>query len=74
MFCEAPGHGCGQGNGGGPTFWVLISTPLVKALREGGFGMDFQGVLSYHPVVFVVHAFLDNMDLIETTKNHQDDF
>ncbi len=41
---------------GGPTFWVLISMPLLKALRDGGFGMDLKGALSSHLVVFVVYV------------------
>ncbi len=46
MFWEALGQRCGQGNGGGPTFWALSSTPLLKALLEAGFGMEFKGMLN----------------------------
>ncbi len=56
MFWEAPGYGCGQGNGEEPTFCVPISTPLLQALREEGFGTDFKGALSTHQVILMAHT------------------
>ncbi len=32
FLMKPPGYGCGQGNRGGPSFWVLISTLLLKTL------------------------------------------
>ncbi len=68
MFWEVPSQGCGQENGAGPTFWVLISTPLLKALRKLGFGTDFKGAMSSQCVVFVAYAFVDDTNMIETAK------
>ncbi len=33
IFLKLPGHGCGQGNGTDPTFWVLISSPPSKYFK-----------------------------------------
>ncbi len=48
--------------------------PLLKALRNSSFGTDFKGALSFHRVVFVAYAFVDDTDLIKTSKFAQDDF
>ncbi len=53
---------------------ILISTPLLKALRNSGFGMNFKGALSSHRVIFMAYVFVDDTDLIETTKFPHDDF
>ncbi len=55
-------------------FWVLISTHLLNALQELGFGTDFQGALSSSCAAFVAFAFIDDTDLIETVKYSHDRF
>ncbi len=55
-FLEPPGHGCGQGNSAGPTYWVLFSTPLLQDLQAEGCGSQFKGVVSNTELVFVAYA------------------
>ncbi len=68
-FHEPPGYGCGQGNGGGPTFWVLNSSPMLQILHEESYGTNFKGAISGTRINFVVYTFIDNTDLMETAKN-----
>ncbi len=74
MLWKAPGNGCSQGNSGVSMLWVLISTTLLQALREEGFGMDFKGALSTQQVVFVTYAFVDGTNLIKTASYTWDQF
>ena len=34
-------QGIGQGNGGGPTMWALVSTPVLNMLQAEGHGAFF---------------------------------
>ncbi len=57
-----------EGNGGGPTFWWLISLSLLQAQQADGFGTNFWWPISESWVIFVTYAFFNNTDLIETAK------
>ena len=37
-----PLQGIGQGNGADTRIWALVSTPILNALREKGFGAAFK--------------------------------
>ena len=39
-------HGNGQGNGDGPAAWTAISFPLLKILREEGYGIRFSSPIT----------------------------
>ena len=40
-FLTTPPHqGSGQGNGSGPTIWVMISTILLTIMIDEGFSLD----------------------------------
>ncbi len=69
-FLEPPGHGCGQGNGGGPTFWVLVSTLLLQVLRVEGFGTHFCGMVSNGEIIFIVYAFVDDTNSLRQKSIH----
>ncbi len=68
-FWEPPEHRCVHCNGHGPTFWVLISVTLLKAIREEGFGTNFCRAIGSIQIIFVAYAFINNTDLIQTMKN-----
>eukprot|EP00957_Ditylum_brightwellii_P182948 13935345-Ditylum_brightwellii.AAC.1 len=39
-------QGLGQGNGAAPCIWALVSTPVLNAIREQGFGVAFKCAIS----------------------------
>jgi hypothetical protein len=51
-----PIHGIGQGNGAGPAIWAVVSTPLLNALRQKGFGCEIICPLSSEYFRFVGYA------------------
>ena len=61
-------HGNGQGNGDGPALWAAISSPLLKILRDQGFGIEFLSAISAEILVLAAFGFVDDMDYIETGK------
>eukprot|EP00957_Ditylum_brightwellii_P074218 5639395-Ditylum_brightwellii.AAC.1 len=40
--CRPPLQGLGQGNGAALCIWALVSSPILNALREQGFGAAFK--------------------------------
>jgi hypothetical protein len=59
-----PRHGIGQGNGGGPTIWAVVSSPILNLLRSSGYGAEFICPLSTLKSTFGGYAFVDDMDLV----------
>lgn len=59
-----PLQGILQGNGAGPTIWVLVSTPLLHMLRRAQVGAHLLSAISKEPAHFVGFAFVDDTDLI----------
>jgi hypothetical protein len=36
-----PLHGIGQGNGGGPAIWAVVSSPVLNLMCSSGYGAEF---------------------------------
>ena len=53
-----------QGNGAGPTIWVLVSTPLLNMLRTANHGAHLLSAISQEAAHFVGFAFVDDTDLV----------
>ena len=64
-----PIQGVGQGNGAGPQIWAVVSTPVLNMLRAEGYGAFFASSLSNEKVSFVGYAFVDDTDLVTTSKD-----
>ena len=69
LFFEAGGHdlpvqGIGQGNGGGPAIWAVVSTPIFNSMRQRGYGIFLRLPLSGDQYIFVGYAFVDDTDLV----------
>jgi hypothetical protein len=64
-----PMQGVYQGNGAGPLIWAVVSSPLLDIMREEGFGTFFKTSISSQDIRFVGYAFVDNTDLIQTSKD-----
>jgi hypothetical protein len=65
-------HSIGQGNGAGPAIWAVVSTPLLNALREKGFGFELISPLLSRYHKFVGYAFVDDTDIIQSTLCNDD--
>ena len=61
-----PCQGIGQGNGAGPTFWGVVSTPAFNSMRERGYGVFLKTPITGSEFFFVGYAFIDDTDLCIT--------
>ena len=69
-FPTTPPHqGSGQGNGAGPTIWVMISTILLTIMRYEGFGLNALSCLSQLALVIAGFAFVDDTDIINAAPS-----
>ena len=57
-----------QGNGAGPTIWALVSSPLLKMLREAGYGAKLHASIGDTFIHMCGFAFVDDADTIQTGK------
>ena len=53
-----------QGNGAGPAGWFAISTLIIEAMREAGFGFADWSLIRKRATAFACFAFVDDTDLI----------
>ena len=68
-YAGKPMQGVYQGNGAGPIIWAVVSSPTLQILD--GFGTFFQMAISQQQIRIVGYAFVDNTDLIQTSKDGQ---
>ena len=69
-----PMQGVYQGNGAGPVIWAVVSSPLLQILKEEGFGTYFKAGISKQAIRLVGYAFVDDTDLIQTSKHQTQAF
>ena len=62
-------QGVYQCNGAGPIIWAVVSSLILQILKEDGFGTFFQTALSQQLIRIVGYAFVDDTDLIQTSKD-----
>jgi hypothetical protein len=62
-------QGVYQGNGGGPTIWAVVSSPLLQIMKKEGFGTFFKASITNGIVRIVGYAFVDDTDLVQTGKD-----
>jgi len=63
---DIPLQGIGQGNGAGPSIWLLITIPLINMLRDAGFGFRSTTPLSGKYYRFACYTFVDDTDTIHS--------
>jgi hypothetical protein len=63
-----PMQGIFQGNGAGPMLWAVVSTPVLKVMRNEGFGTFFRACITGNTIRFVGYSFVDDTDLIQTAR------
>jgi len=64
-----PPQGVGQGNGGGPSIWAILSSTIFFVLREKGFGVNFCSALTNKLFGLCRFAYADDCDLIQAGDN-----
>ena len=65
---EIPFQGVYQGNGAGPGIWLLVSIPIINMLKSAGFGFAVRTVMSKDNFSFVCYTFVDDSDVVHSTK------
>jgi hypothetical protein len=60
-----PFQGILQGNGAGPTIWVLVSTPLLNMMRKADNGAHLLSAIGREAAHIVGYAFVDDTDLVQ---------
>jgi hypothetical protein len=70
---EIPFQGVYQGNGAGPGIWLLVSIPIINMLKSAGFGFEVRTVMSKDEFSFVCYTFVDDSDVVHSTKTHDSD-
>ena len=66
---EIPLQGIGQGNGAGPSIWLLITIPLINMLRDGGYGFRSTTPITGSAYRFVCYTFVDDTDTVHSTSD-----
>ena len=54
-----PMQGIFQGNGAGPMLWAVVSTPVLKVMRQEGFGTFFRACITGNTIRFVGYSFVN---------------
>jgi Reverse transcriptase (RNA-dependent DNA polymerase) len=67
-------QGVGQGNGAGPQIWAAVSTVVLNLLRDEGNGGYFNCPITGNEFFFVGYSFVDDTDLVVTTRSHGESF
>jgi hypothetical protein len=57
-------HGILQGNGAGPTIWIMISSSMLVRLREQGLGVTIK-LTDGKKMTVQAFAFVDDVNLIQ---------
>ena len=68
---EIKPHGVGQGNGYAPAIWAGISSLLLKAMRDKGYGTRITSPISRVFLHMAGYSFVDDTDLVETSKPNE---
>jgi hypothetical protein len=55
---EVPYSGVGQGDGAGPATWAVVSTPVLKMMKDEGFGFMYKTSIEGKQLYFVGYSFV----------------
>jgi hypothetical protein len=61
-----PYYGVGQGNGAGPAIWAVVSTPVLKIMKDEGFGLMYKTSIEGKHLNSVGYIFVDNTGIIQS--------
>jgi hypothetical protein len=60
--------GVGQGNGAGPAIWAVVSTPVLKMMKDEGFRFIYKTSIEGKQLHFVGYSFVDDTDIIQSVQ------
>jgi hypothetical protein len=63
---QAPPQGFNQGSGVGPPGWSILSSIILAALRDAGYGISFINAITHEAYQLAALAFVDDSDLIQS--------
>jgi hypothetical protein len=63
-----PYSGIGQGNGAGPAIWAVVSTPVLKMMKDEGFRFMYKTIIEGKQLHFMVYSFVDDTDIIQSVQ------
>eukprot|EP00957_Ditylum_brightwellii_P124976 9527183-Ditylum_brightwellii.AAC.1 len=63
--CSSYPQGLRQGNRAAPCIWVLLSTPILNALKGKSFGAAFKCCISKHEFKLVGYCFVNDSTMIQ---------
>jgi hypothetical protein len=63
---SVPYSGVGQGNGAGPEIMSVLSTPVLKMMKDEGFGFMYKTSIKRKELHFVGYSFVDDTDIIQS--------
>ena len=61
-----PPQGFNQGSGVGPPGWSILSSVILAALRDAGYGITFINAITHEAYKLAALAFVDDSDLIQS--------
>jgi hypothetical protein len=61
-----PYSGVGQGNGAGPEIWAVVSTPVLKMMKDEGFGFMYKTIIEGKQLYSMGYSFVDDTDIIQS--------
>jgi hypothetical protein len=66
LIFQGPIGGIGQGGGGGPILWLLVSTIMIRALRKLCSGAQMQHILGWYKLLLWIVSYVDDNTLLRT--------
>lgn len=64
-------QGFNQGNGVGPSGWSILSSVILQALKDKGYGMRFIHAITKEAFQLAALAFVDDSDLVQSGETAQ---
>jgi hypothetical protein len=64
MLWAVPYSGVGQGNGAGPAVSTVVSTPVLKMMKDEGFRFMYKTSIEVKQLHFMGYSFVDDTDII----------
>jgi hypothetical protein len=61
-----PYSGVGQGNGAGPAIWEVVSTPVLKMMKDEGIGFMYKKSIEVKQLHCVGYSFADDTYIIQS--------
>lgn len=65
---DAPKHGVGQGNGGGPAIWIATNNPFFALLEAAGTGVALQSAIAGEPIRITAYSLVDDTDIPQVAE------